>query len=325
MKRAVVAVLAAGFCLNIGPASAYTALFAFGDSLSDAGNAYILSGGTTPGPPYVGGHFSNGPTWVEDLSVSLGLGVLKPNLAGGTDFAVGGFTTADLGFEVGEFKAYAAILPAATVNGALFTLDIGANDVIDALPEAVADLSAAEMTVMNAAFSAAREVAELNVDGARTLLYYEVPNLGLTPNIEAEGATVAGDASTLAQLFNTTLLGDLTSLETGPDALKVFTLDTYDLLTDIVDDPQRYGFSNATVACIDVSECLTGTLAEQDEFLSWDGLHPTEAGHLLAAELSYALVAPEPSTWAMMLIGFAGLGFAGWRARRKATWRTCRA
>jgi hypothetical protein len=24
---------------------------------------------------------------------------------------------------------------------------------------------------------------------------------------------------------------------------------------------------------------------------------------------------PEPSTWAMMLLGFAGLGFAGWRAR----------
>jgi hypothetical protein len=26
---------------------------------------------------------------------------------------------------------------------------------------------------------------------------------------------------------------------------------------------------------------------------------------------------PEPSTWAMMLLGFAGLGCAGWRARRK--------
>ena len=25
---------------------------------------------------------------------------------------------------------------------------------------------------------------------------------------------------------------------------------------------------------------------------------------------------PEPSTWAMMLIGFAGLGFAGYRRRR---------
>jgi hypothetical protein len=28
---------------------------------------------------------------------------------------------------------------------------------------------------------------------------------------------------------------------------------------------------------------------------------------------------PEPSTWAMMLIGFAGLGFAGYRASRKTT------
>ena len=27
---------------------------------------------------------------------------------------------------------------------------------------------------------------------------------------------------------------------------------------------------------------------------------------------------PEPSTWAMMLLGFAGLGYAGWRGSRKA-------
>jgi hypothetical protein len=28
---------------------------------------------------------------------------------------------------------------------------------------------------------------------------------------------------------------------------------------------------------------------------------------------------PEPSTWAMMLLGFAGLGFAGWPGQRKRT------
>jgi hypothetical protein len=28
---------------------------------------------------------------------------------------------------------------------------------------------------------------------------------------------------------------------------------------------------------------------------------------------------PEPSTWAMMLVGFAGMGFVGYRARRAAT------
>ena len=47
---------------------AYTALFAFGDSLSDAGNDYLIDGGTDPVSPYYQGHFSNGLTWVEDLS-----------------------------------------------------------------------------------------------------------------------------------------------------------------------------------------------------------------------------------------------------------------
>jgi PEP-CTERM motif len=28
---------------------------------------------------------------------------------------------------------------------------------------------------------------------------------------------------------------------------------------------------------------------------------------------------PEPSTWAMMAIGFAGLGFLGFRSRKAAT------
>jgi hypothetical protein len=31
----------------------------------------------------------------------------------------------------------------------------------------------------------------------------------------------------------------------------------------------------------------------------------------------FSLGAPEPSTWAMMLVGFAGLGFLGWRGSRR--------
>jgi PEP-CTERM motif len=33
------------------------------------------------------------------------------------------------------------------------------------------------------------------------------------------------------------------------------------------------------------------------------------------------IAVPEPSTWAMMLLGFGGLGYAGWRASRKAALR----
>jgi hypothetical protein len=32
---------------------------------------------------------------------------------------------------------------------------------------------------------------------------------------------------------------------------------------------------------------------------------------------------PEPSTWAMMLLGFAGLGFAGYRTSRGAVSVAC--
>ncbi len=36
----------------------------------------------------------------------------------------------------------------------------------------------------------------------------------------------------------------------------------------------------------------------------------------LAFNLTYSAV-PEPSTWAMMIFGFAGLGFIGYRQARK--------
>lgn len=39
--------------------------------------------------------------------------------------------------------------------------------------------------------------------------------------------------------------------------------------------------------------------------------------NLLDSVSNIALSTPEPSTWAMMLIGFASLGFAGYRASRK--------
>ena len=61
---------------------AYTALFAFGDSLSDAGNDYLINGDTKPVSPYYQGHFSNGLTWVEDIYRSAGPQTAKPEPRG---------------------------------------------------------------------------------------------------------------------------------------------------------------------------------------------------------------------------------------------------
>jgi outer membrane lipase/esterase len=70
-----------------------------------------------------------------------------------------------------------------------------------------------------------------------------------------------------------------------------------------------------------------------NKYLFWDSGHPTAEGHLLVAQDACNVIGacnaidarpllvaedprsavPEPSTWAMMLLGFAGLGFFGYR------------
>jgi phospholipase/lecithinase/hemolysin len=96
---ATAAALLMAYASSARAAPSYTAIYSFGDSLSDVGNVHtlttILTLGKTPEPaaPYVNGQFSNGSVWVQDLSELLGLAPLKPSLLGGTDYAWGGATT----------------------------------------------------------------------------------------------------------------------------------------------------------------------------------------------------------------------------------------
>jgi hypothetical protein len=51
-----------------------------------------------------------------------------------------------------------------------------------------------------------------------------------------------------------------------------------------------------------------------DGFFRNNGVQPFAFDQALEMEVT---AAPEPSTWAMMLVGFAGLGFAGYRSTRR--------
>ena len=83
-QRALTVALAASLGLFCSAhAFAYTAVYSFGDSLSDAGNLYNLTGGGDPQSPYSNGRLeSNGAVWVQDLAVELGLPAVQASLSG---------------------------------------------------------------------------------------------------------------------------------------------------------------------------------------------------------------------------------------------------
>src|SRR6266481_3610938 len=132
----------------------------FGTSLSDPGNAFLLTGQNVSAPsygmsglslvtlipdfPYAAGrnHFSNGPTWVEQLAAPIGLSwSVKPayvqSIAGSSNYAVGGARARDgvagevsLSQQVTHFLRDAG--PQAS-SRALYVIEIGGNDVRDAI------------------------------------------------------------------------------------------------------------------------------------------------------------------------------------------------
>ncbi len=136
------------------------------------------------------------------------------------------------------------------------------------------------------------------------LLFYEVPDLGVTP--EFRGTPLQGLASDLALSFNETVLSDLVPAERL--GLKLHELNTYALLDDVVSNPDygsNYGitFKNVTnpVWTGNFTSSTSGTLAStnpcvQNQYLFWDSIHPTASGHQLTADYAYKALSATP--WA---------------------------
>ncbi len=273
--------------------SPYGTLYAFGDSLSDAGNVAILThGALPPSPPYSDGRFSNGPIWVQDLAERLGLPAVRPSLAGGTDFAYGGAETGttpshtagptDLPAQLAQFR----MEEPQPLPNALYTVWIGTNDVLaggNPGADALATVSAAvgnEMQFLDG----------LVADGARNLLVLDVPDLGTTPLGAGQGAAQAASLTTDSAWYDALLRLNLGSFAMANPAVHVTTVDTFALLDQVRADPTAYGFSVTGAPLLD-----SGLLAasggpvsaaagrESAGYLFFDAIHPTAQGQALIA------------------------------------------
>lgn len=319
----LVAVLLAPLAAQAAP----SAIYAFGDSLSDRKNLFLLTGNGGPGgipqPPYADGRFSNGPVWVEYLAGQLGTppivasNEMRPSSQPGTDFATGGATTGTsqpfgLQAQVGLYATSGFFPPAPA--GALFTVWAGANDVIGALSAAPSLASlAAQQAAANVVTAAETLVTK---GGATELLFVGLPDLGDTPRYRNTAKeTLATDASIA---FNTALAALIAGSSTLGGVV-VHTLDVFSLLRSVLADPASYGFANATDPCVTGSLAAPGTpcapdLDGQNRYVFWDDIHPTTAAHAIIAAAALAAI-PEPASLLVFGLALGGLSLV---QRRRA-------
>jgi len=282
------------------PSGGYTAVYAFGDSLSDAGNiAYVSLDQIPVSSIYSDGRFSNGNVWVQDLAQNLGLPALKASLEGGTDYAYGGAQTgatavhaanpSDLSSQLGQFVMN---VPNPSPN-ALYTVWAGSNDVLT-IADSTLTPEQQQAAVNQAVTNETNFVNSLIAHGAKNILVMGVPDLSKTPQEIARPSSAASSA-TLAHQYNTQLGAAMQQI-VASGAASVDVIDTYSLLNTVTANPAAYGFTNVTqpVWNGNLTDANSGTLAAagaaQNGYLYFDNLHPTAATHsLLASAVTQSL------------------------------------
>jgi phospholipase/lecithinase/hemolysin len=281
----------------------------FGDSLSDSGNAFALQRENNTPPAYSvdallvpddayargGHHFTNGPTWAELLAKSMGVAAdadpaFRSSDPRAADYAVGGARAYDDGqnFDLPlQVEDFLEDVGGNAPSGALYVIEIGGNDVRDALGALGAGQDPAPFIAAGVGAVGAN-IAALYQAGARRFLVWNVANSGLTPAVQALGPASVFAAGQLSQAFNTNLDGVLATLATLP-GITIIPFDLYGTFNAIYANPASFGLTDFVDPCISPNDppfvCRT-----PDQYLFWDGIHPTEAVHTIIARDVAALL-----------------------------------
>ena len=277
-------------------------LVVFGDSLSDPGNAFALVGGTNTPPDYSvdfflvptqpysrgGHHFSNGPTWIEQLANSLGLSMnaqpaFRGANPGATNYAIGGARARDDGSVISlthQVSRFLQDFAGAAPTGALYVVEIGGNDIRDI---AVTQ----DLTIVSSALGAIQtNIVNLYSAGARRFFVWNAPKAAVTPAIRMADTLFPGTAAGVDFVtvqYNTLLDQLLGGLTAGLPGIQIARFDAYHAVANVFEHGSDFGLSNVTDPCISPN-VAPFFCQNPDDFLFWDGIHPTQAVHAIFAQ-----------------------------------------
>jgi phospholipase/lecithinase/hemolysin len=277
-------------------------LVVFGTSLSDAGNFFALTKSQStppdwgvdqfliPSAPYARGghHFSNGPTWIEQFA--------RQARVKAVNYAVGGARARNDGSAVHLSEQVARFLEESAGGApadALYVIEMGGNDIRDAL---AAGGGAAGAAILGGALEAISiNIMQLYVQGARHFLVWNAPDLGRTPAVIMLDQMMPGaalGAGLLTQAFNGNLDQMLTQLAGGLPGARFERFDAYAKLNTVLMHPRLFGLRDVDSACIMPND-PPFACGRPDEFLFWDGIHPTRAAHGILAEEAARVLAAD--------------------------------
>ena len=323
LSRLGIAAILISFSPLKATASSFSDFVFFGDSITDSGNVFVATGGEIEVPPfggiipqrsYASQTFSNDRVWAQYIADFNGLSA-EPSLIGGTNFAFGGATNQPLE-EVPSpsLEEQFAFWQQATGNqadpDALYFLQGGPNDI--RIATTLGSDLAANALLQNAVDSIDTIVAGLIDAGANNIAVINAPNMGLTP--ESILGDITDRATTLSQVYNTSLEQTLTSFQSEP--INLITIDSFDFINSITNDPTAFDLPETTITNL---PCILpdSVCSNPDEYIFYDGIHPTSATQFQFANLVNQQIqepsqsTPEPSTLVI------GLGCALVLAKRK--------
>jgi outer membrane lipase/esterase len=300
----------------------------FGDSLADAGQLPDGASGATlrftnrtgstyqgdyglPSSALLGARLGVTP---NDLNASTSPVRAALGLPDGNNWAVSGYRTDNILDSITSLSSTA--IPADSPGGgnvlrsrpaylptnlgradpnALYFLSGGGNDFLQGRVQSPSQAVAAGGRLADSAQA-------LQQAGARYIMVWMLPDLGLTPALN--GTAKQASASALSTMFNQSLVQRLSQIDA-----QIIPLNVPLLLKEVVADPARFGLAtgqNLTGSCFSGNGCtshptygLGGSTPDPTKLIYNDSVHPTVAGQQLIADYAYSLLA---APWELTLL-----------------------
>ncbi|KAG6502599.1 GDSL esterase/lipase At5g55050-like [Zingiber officinale] len=310
------------FLANLITAAVATppAVFVFGDSTVDVGNNNFLpSGAPKADHPHYGvdfpdhiptGRFSNGLLAVDFVAHAAGIHRSPPPFLSldpnsfypmpGVSFASAGCGVLDttgtdvltMTQQIKDFSTFVGNLTAAEgaqaaatfLSKSLFYISVGSNDLFKF--SLIADVL----------FEFEGQLRSIYKLGARKFAVVGTGLLGCTPSsrVRVLGGACSTDLNYLSLRYKNATRALLDLLAVELEGFKFSFSDFFEMCSLVLSDPQQYGITELAAAC-----CGSGSLNaegpcipnatycdDRKQYVSWDGIHPTQVMYALAAELS---------------------------------------